>query len=416
MASYVPRITDAEIEDAVKTAGAVEVRGARAVGKTESARRVAASVIELDTSDPRAVLAQVQPATALDGPTPRLLDEWSVVPGLWNEVRREVDRRRTPGQFLLTGSAWPDEDTRRHSGAGRIQQVTMRTMTLLETGHSTGAVSLRALIEGKEPGLAESSCTFHDVVERLVVGGWPGWWDSTEHAAAGRIRSYIADIAEHDFTRVAGRRRDPRRMTAFLRALAGVEAQTGTYAAVARRINDEASLAVSEQTIPDLFDFAARMYLIEDQLAWSPTLYSRTPLLQLPKRHLADPSLAAGLLGAGVDRLLAEPETAGFLFEAQVTHDIRVYVQSLGWREVAHFRDAKGRDEIDVIVEADDGRWLGMEVKLGLGGVDAAAENLRRVAAKITKPASALVIVVPVGVAHRRADGVDVVPLTVLGP
>lgn len=160
---------------------AVVLRGTRAVGKTESARRMAASELRLDSSDPRAVLARTQPTSALEGPVPRLLDEWQVVPELWNEVCRGVDDRRASGQFLLTGSAWPNDDQLLHSGAGRFAQVTMRTMTLAETGDSTAAVS----------------------------------------AASLRVRSYLNDITEHDFPAVAGPRRDPRRLLGFLRALAG---------------------------------------------------------------------------------------------------------------------------------------------------------------------------------------------------
>ncbi|MFZ2625681.1 MAG: AAA family ATPase [Propionibacterium sp.] len=174
MDSYVPRVVDAEIEAATHTAGAVVIRGARAVGKTESVRRVAASELRLDTSDPRAVLARAQPSTALEGAVPRLLDEWQVVPALWNEVRHAVDDRHGPGQFLLTGSTWPDDAPARHSGAGRFRQVTMRTMSLVETGDSTGTISLAGLFEDPGVPLADSGSGLRDVVSRIVRGGGPG--------------------------------------------------------------------------------------------------------------------------------------------------------------------------------------------------------------------------------------------------
>ncbi len=411
---YVPRIIDAQAERAVASAGAVVFRGPRAVGKTESALRLAASELRLDSADPRAALARTQPGSALDGATPRLLDEWQVVPELWNEVRHAVDDRRASGQFIMTGSAWPDDDRLLHSGAGRFRQVTVRTMSLAETGESTSAVSLAGLFEG-DLRMAESATDFRGVVQRLVRGGWPGWLDADEPAAIARATSYVTDIAEHDFVTVAGPRRDPRRLVAFLRALAGLTAQPASYAAITRRMNEKFT-NIGAAAVPELHDLAQRLYLVEDQPAWSPSLRSRTALLQTPSRHLADPSLAAALLSAGTDRLLSEPPTLGFIFESQVVHDLRVYAQAADSRGVFHYRDAKARDEIDAVVEASDGRWLAVEVKLGPAQVDAAAANLLRVTAKVSRPPSACVVVTPSGVAHRRPDGVMVVPLTVLGP
>ena len=416
MEHYAPRVVDTELETAVATAGAVVVRGARAIGKTESARRLAASELRLDAGDARAVLAREQPSTALDGETPRLLDKWQLAPGLWNEVRRAVDARRQPGQFILTGSAKLDEDPLRHSGAGRFRQVQMRTMSFAETGHSTGSVSLDSLFDDEPVPVAESEISLADVVARIVVGGWPGWFDRGEGTARALVQSYAEDVSEYDFPFVGGRRRDPRRFMAFLRATAGLSAQPATFAAITRRMQEQADAPVGSAAVPELHDFASRLYLVEDQPAWSPGLRSRHALLQTPTRHLVDPSLAAALMGAGSERLLVEPETLGYLFESQVVHDLRVYAQAGAARGVFHYRDSKGRDEMDAVVEKDDGRWLAVEVKVGQGSVEAAAQNLLRVTAKVKRPPSATVVIVPVGVAHRRSDGVIVVPLTVLGP
>ncbi|CAM2751424.1 ATP-binding protein [Actinomyces slackii] len=414
--TYMPRILDPLIREALDSSGAVVLRGARATGKTESALQVAATVLRLDSSSPRARLAQSSPETALEGETPRLLDEWQLVPGLWNEVRHAVDRRRAPGQFILTGSASPDEDPLRHSGAGRMQSLLLRTMTLYETGHSTGEVSLARLMSGREPELAESGVELAGVVERLVVGGWPGWFDVNERRARARMESYIQDIVEHEYATVAGGRRDPRRFRAYLVALAGLVSQGASQAAIVRRMQEEYSGALGPAAPAVLHDLAERLFLVEDQPAWSPRLRSASAAAQAPTRHLADPSLAAALMGAGSRRLLTDPETLGFLFESQVVHDLRVYAQSVGARGVFHFRDTKGRDEIDAVIEGADGSWLGVEVKLGQARVDEAAANLLRVAGKIERPPSGLCVVIPVGVAHMRPDGVSVVPLSVLGP
>ncbi len=416
MRTYIPRTVDTEISSALASHGALVLRGARAVGKTESARRVASSELRLDSADPRAALARQQPSAALDGSVPRLLDEWQLVPELWNEVRHAVDDRGDPGQFILSGSAAPGDDLYRHSGAGRFRHVTMRTLTLAETAESTGQVSLRGLLGGDAVSMAESDTDFAAVVRRIVTGGWPGWFGRSDSDARARAEAYIDDIAEHEFPQVAGIRRDPRRLVSHLRAIAALSAQPAGYAAIARRIQDESSVSASDSLVPQLHDFATRLFLVEDQPAWSPKLRSRTAAMQTPKRHLVDPSLAAALLAAGSTRLLAEPETLGFLFESQVVHDLRVYAQAAGARGVFHYRDTKGRDEVDAIVEGADGRWVAVEVKLGAASVDAAADALRRVTGKFASPPVARVVVIPTGVSYTRPDGVCVVPLTVLGP
>lgn len=416
MDDYISRLIDAEVSDGLDSSGAVVIRGARAVGKTESARQFAASELRLDSADPRVMLAREQPATALSGDTPRLLDEWQLIPELWNEVRHEVDDRRTTGQFILSGSASPDDDALRHSGAGRFTQINMRTLSFLESTDSTGAVSLAQLLDSMPTELTESPSEFIDVIRRIVSGGWPGWIHAQESRATSRASSYIDDISEHDFPQIAGSRRDPRRLRAYLRAVADVSAQPATYAAMARRMQEQSNLSVSQSTVPMLHDLSHRLFLIEDQPAWSPKLRSRTAQLQTPKRHLADPSLACVLLDSGIERLLLEPETLGFLFESQVVHDLRVYAQSIRARGVFHYRDSKGRDEIDVIVEGQNGDWVAFEVKLGTQAVETAAENLIRVASKIERPPKAMVVVVPAGIAHVRRDGVHVVPISTLGP
>jgi len=413
---YIPRVVDHEIAEALTTSGALVLQGARAVGKTESSRQVASSELRLDGTDPRAVLAREQPATSLAGEAPRLLDEWQFVPEIWNEVRHAVDDRGESGQFILSGSAIPDDGALRHSGAGRFRRVMMRTMTLFETGESNGHVSLRSLLNGEGIDVVESKTTFEEVVRRIVVGGWPGWRQVDEQTAMTRALSYVEDISEHDFVQLAGQRRDPRRFTAYLRAMASLVAQPAAYTAITRRLEDSSNLRVGAAAVPDLHDFASRLYIAEDQPAWSPKLRSRTALLQTPKRHLADPSLAAALLGASAERLLLELNTLGIFFESQVVHDLRVYAQTTKAQSVFHYRDSKGRDEIDIVVEDSDGSWIAVEVKLGAHAVEEAANALHRVTAKIERPPTAMVIVVPTGVAYQRPDGIHVVPLTVLGP
>lgn len=413
--SYVPRIVDDELQRALKSAGAVLIQGARAIGKTETAKQQAASILRLDTADPRAVLARQDPSLALDGDTPRLLDEYQAAPGLWNAVRHEVDGRGLPGQFILTGSAVPTLDGIQHSGAGRVRRILMRTMTLQETGHSTGRVSLSKLLLGEEPGVEESEISLPELLERLVIGGWPGQLTLPLSEARATHLSYVSDLATHDFIEIGGARRDPRRMEAFLRAVAGLVSQNATFAGITRRMRETETLTFGDKAVSELFDLAAQMFVVEDQEAWSPRLTSASAPSQTPVRHLADVSLACALLGAGVDRLLAEPATLGYIFESAVVHDLRVYADAAQARGVYHYRDTKGRDEIDAIVEGIDGQWLGIEVKLGQSACDEAAANLLRVAAKVARPPQALAVIIPTGIAHRRSDGVYVIPLSTLG-
>jgi len=414
--NYAPRVVDRLVANALGSAGAVVLRGPRAVGKTRTAQQFAASSLFLDSADPLAALAREQPQVVLEGATPRLLDEWQVVPEIWNEVRHEVDARGQAGQFILSGSAIPPENDRRHSGAGRFRQIMMRTMSFFETGHSTGEVSLAGIFENPAIEVIRSQQDFGGVVERIVTGGWPGWRNSSERDSADHLNSYISDIAEHDFVQLAGTRRVPRRLIAYLRAIATMTAQPSSYATLTARMAELTSIEVGPTAASQLHDLASRLFLLEDQPGWAPKLRSRTAALQTPKRHLADPSAAAALLGARSDRLLSEPETLGFIFESQVIHDLRVYAQAMGAREVAHYRDVKGRDEIDVIVENERGDWLAIEVKLGAKRVEEAADQLLRVTQKMVRPPIASIVIVPTGIAHMRKDGVLVVPLTVLSP
>lgn len=415
MSNYLGRIVDEQLERYLRISGAVHLRGPRACGKTMTARRQARSEARLDIDSAMLNVATTAPGRLLEGPTPRLIDEWQAAPGIWNHIRHEVDDRQAKGQFILTGSASPDEDSARHSGAGRIIGIEMRTLTVREQMPTADVVSLRTLFAGGELG-GETDLLVPDYVDLMVRGGWPGLLGLDTADAQEMNSSYIDEMVEHDFPEVGGRRRDPRLFRAFLAAYAGLVAQPSQLAAVRKRMGEVIDRAPAPDTIAQLHDFAARLYLVEDQPAWSPKLRSRKPLIQSAKRHLCDVSLACSLLGANSGRVLADVETLGFLFESLVVHDIRVYAQAIGARGVFHYRDSKGRDEIDVIVEDADGGWIGCEVKTSHQHIDSAAHNLLRVSADIERAPAALVVVIPTGPAYRRPDGVFVIPHALLGP
>ncbi|MDR1816674.1 MAG: DUF4143 domain-containing protein [Puniceicoccales bacterium] len=427
--SYQKRFADVEIQQRLAIAGAVLVTGPKACGKTETALQVAKSSVRLDT-DPQARLAmQVEPTRILTGDTPRLLDEWQEFPDIWNLVRHEVDARRQDGLFILTGSANPDETTRRHSGAGRFSVMRMRPMSLFENGWSTGEVSLAKLFEnaGDNAGTdtaagtgtaitsAEVPADLDTLAEKVLFGGWPGLLGKNLARALEFSRDYAALTAEVDISRVSEKRRDPDKVFRLMQSLARNVSTEATVATLAADVRGGTG-GFKDETAADYLDALNRLMFVEDLPAWNAHIRSGATLRQMPKRHFADPSLACGILRLNKEKLLADLEYFGLLFESLVIRDLRVYAQTLRG-SVRHYRDSAGT-EVDAIVERDDGAWLAVEVKLGISAADAAAANLRKFEANIntakTPPPRALVIITANGFAHRRPDGVFVVPIATL--
>jgi predicted AAA+ superfamily ATPase len=417
MPQYRPRILDGELREQLQAAGAVVIEGPKACGKTMTAQQQAASSVLLDIDVGARQALAVDPALVLAGARPRLLDEWQVAPALWNLVRRAVDTSGQPGQFLLTGSAVPADDAERHTGAGRFAFLRQRPMTLYEAGRSTGAVSLRALLAGEPPVAADPGLTLQDLSETLAIGGWPALQERPLKAAVRASRDYLEQVRQVDISRVGDRRRDPLRVAALLRALgrhSATEARLATLAADAAGADG----GLDERTVADYLQALERLMVIESQPAWAPHLRSRARLRRAPKRHFVDPSLALAALGAGPERLLADLEWFGLLFESLVIRDLRVLSQPLDG-EVFHYRDHYGL-EVDAIVQLRDGRWGAFEIKLGEAQVEQAASNLLRFARSVDDQRSGapacLAVICGKGYAYRRADGVAVLPVGALGP
>ncbi len=418
MPEYLPRIVGRNVDAALQRRGAVLIEGCRGCGKTWTARRFARSEARLD-DERMLLLAASDPDAVLRGPTPRLLDEWQNAPGLWNRVRRECDDRAGPGQFILTGSASPHDDITRHTGAGRISRVLMRPMSLNEMGRSSGAVSLRRLFEGEAvSALPRSDLGLRDLATLICVGGWPA--SLNLDAAKGRLAvgDYLSELARADIPAASGVQHRPGSVRRLLRSIArhvATEAKATTLAADAGGDG-----RLSRSTVAAYLDAMERVFVVEDQPAWSARLRSRATLRRAPKRHFIDPSLAAFMLRASPERLMADHETFGLLFESLVVRDLRIYSQP-DRGEVFHYRDDTGL-EADAIVERDDGAWMAVEVKLSpaAGVVDKAAKSLLRLGNKMARPQledmAALMVVTSTGPAYRRPDGVQVAPITALGP
>ncbi|HET9154189.1 MAG TPA: DUF4143 domain-containing protein [Solirubrobacterales bacterium] len=414
---YSPRIVDQELRDRLKSSGAVLIEGPKACGKTETARQTAASEVLLDVDEQARAAAALNPSLILAGDTPRLIDEWQVEPRVWNHVRRAVDDRRRPGQFILAGSAVPADDATRHSGAGRFSRLRMRPMSLFESGLSDGSVSLRDLMNGGKAS-SSSSVELTELAEAVARGGWPALQETPIEAAMKDVADYLQEVSRTDINRVDVVQRDPRRVHRLLRSLARNVATQVTTTTLAADSADGGDELLKRQTVAEYLGALERLFVVEDQLPWAPHLRSRSILRKSPKRHFVDPSLAAAALGAGPEALLRDLNLFGFLFESLVVRDLRVYSQPLRG-EVRQFRDNKGL-EIDAIVEAGE-NWAAFEVKLGAPeAIEEAAASLLKFAREIdTKRSgepSALGVIVAGGYGYMREDGVQVIPITALGP
>lgn len=414
---YLPRIVDRELVDRLAGTGAVVVEGPKTCGKTATARNVAASEVLLDVDQNARRMVGVDPSSVLEGETPRLVDEWQTEPAIWNHIRRAVDDRASPGQFILTGSAVPADDITRHTGAGRLTRLRMRPMSLFEAEHSSGEISLQRLLDGNPERSERSRLEIGKLAEIVCAGGWPGHVGRPLPRRLRMNRDYLNEIRRVDISRVSGANRDPVKVGRLLRSLAR---NVATPAAISTLVKDVrgSGTTMKTDTAAKYLEALERLMIVEDLPAWQPHLRSRTTLRTTPVRHLADPSLAVAALRATPVRLMEDLEYFGLLFESMVVRDLRVYAQTLE-AEVFHYRE-KGGLEADIIVEADDGRWAAFEVKLGDRWVEEGAATLRRVADRMKRGGrgepAALAVILPNGYGHVRPGEVGIIPVGALGP
>jgi predicted AAA+ superfamily ATPase len=410
--NYEKRIVDKQVERHLKASGALLIRGPKGCGKTETARFHSKSELLIDDSPAIEIAMQSDPTILLKGEVPRLIDEWQEQTKLWNTIRHEVDRRKLKGQFILTGSANPEESVKMHSGSGRFGVIRMDTMSWYERGWSTGEVSLRDMLQGNQICSEMYEAELDKTATRLVIGGWPANLGLSEDDAAFGLENYIDLLVEVDLSRVSDVKRDPIKVR---RVLLSIARNIATECPTSRIAIDAggAGGALSENTVADYLDALNRLMITDDLPAWSPHVRSRARLRGAAKRHFCDPSLVAAILGVDSARLLKDLEFMGFLFESQVIHDLRVYSGSIG-AKLLHYRDSNGV-EADAIIEKKDGSWAAFEVKLGMGGADQGAASLLKLAETIDSEKSgtplALTVITGSGFAHKRKDGVNIVPL-----
>ncbi|MDY0103785.1 MAG: DUF4143 domain-containing protein [Lentimicrobium sp.] len=411
---YYPRICDNVLSRKLQLTGATLIVGPKWCGKTETALQASRSVIYIQSDPQYKETGKIMPSLLLEGETPRLIDEWQEVPELWNAVRHSVDQRRKQGQFILTGSATPHDEVMAHSGIGRISRILMRPMTLFESKESTGTVSLKALFDGKPEIAAVSSLDIPQLAYSICRGGWPGAV-TLLNGGESLAREYTDMLVEADISHLDGIERNPYRVRQVLRSLARNISTLTTARTILEdvRAND---LTINERTLESYLNAMRRLFVVEDVPAWSPSLRSKTTIRNSDKRQLADPSIAAAVMRVDVNGLLHDLNTFGFLFESLCTRDVRVYAQSNDG-EIFHYRD-KDELEIDLIISLNDGRWAGIEVKLGEHQADEAAANLIQLKNKVDTSRngepSFLMVLTGGKFAYQRTDGVMVVPLACL--
>ena len=417
---YQTRTVDRELTRILGAMGAVVLEGPKACGKTMTALQVARSVVRLDVDVNARAAAAIDPSLILEGDTPRLIDEWQIEPAVWNQVRRVIDDRQANGQFILAGSAVPADDTARHTGAGRMARLRMRPMSLYESGHATGAVSLAGLIGGQKARSADPGLDLQELARRIAVGGWPRFVHAPVDQALVAMRAYVDEVRRTDIQRLDGVSRDPDRVLGLMRALAR---NVSTMTPIQTLVRDVAGArtgpaGIDAKTAYQYYQALERLMIIEDQPAWGPHLRSRIRVRVSPKRHFVDPAVAVAVLRATPDRLLEDLNLLGFLFESLVVRDLRVYAQALD-AQVLHYKDSSDL-EVDAIIECADGRWGAIEVKLGPRMVDQGAASLRAFAAKVDTgkcgPPKFLAVITGFGLGYVRPDGVQVIPIGALGP
>ena len=415
--TYLPRVADSTMTAMLEAMGAVLIEGPKAAGKTSSASQFAKTIVRLDTDAKSRELADIEPGILLDQPAPVAIDEWQLVPDIWNLVRHEVDQRQLPGQFILTGSATPLDDPsfRRHSGAGRFGRLRMRPMSLFESQKSSGTVSLNALFDGNFVATQGDNVHLEAIAESIACGGWPSIHGQTYTTSRFWHQGYLDTVVEIEIPSL-GFRRDPRSIT---RLMTAVGKSTGTAVA----LSTLAKLAGGEEpfataTVKGYLETLDRLMLLEELPAWTPSMRSAAPLRKTPKRYLVDPSLAAHLMGGGPQRLIKELPVLGQLFENLVVRDLFVYSQPL-FARMYHWRDSNDH-EIDVVIELPDGRWGAFEIKLNPKQIGTAADSLLRFKNKVNVDLAGepefLGVIVSDGPAYRRKDGIIIVPITTLGP
>lgn len=421
---YARRIIDNELDELFGEIPAIAIDGPKAVGKTTTAEQRVHGRLRLDAK-PNLEAVQADPGLLLSRPRPLLIDEWQKVPEVWDVVRRAVDQDPTGGQFLLAGSASPRHGATAHSGAGRIGRLRMRPMTLSERGIASPTVSIAELLTGNRvPLIGATDVRLADYAHEIVASGFPGMRTLGARALKFQLDSYLRNAVDRDVPELGLAVRKPDAMLAWLRAYAAATSTTASYTVVLDAATSGISDKPARSTTVAYRDVLTQLWLLDPVPAWGPAGSPLARLSQSPKHHLADPALAARLLGLSVDGLLGGEGTPigpqaggmlGHLFESLATLCVRVSAQAAE-AAVGHLRTRNGDHEVDLVVTRDDGKVLAVEVKLASTVNDRDVTHLRWLGNHLGADLIDAVVINTGPNAYRRPDGIGVVPLALLGP
>ena len=423
---YLPRVIDRKIEEYLNLFGAITIEGPKWCGKTWTSLNHVKSVNYI--MDPAGNYsnrerARINPALALEGLKPHLIDEWQEAPGIWDAVRFDVDKEHVTGKFILTGSVSPPREEYSHSGTGRFAIIRMRSMSLFESGDSTGSVSFSALMNSESVEPFSADIDLRNLIDITVRGGWPDTLKIPTKSAAQISIEYLNMIAKNELFRSNDKKRNPSKLTGLLRSLARnnstiVNLSTLSSDTISNGLTSDDVINISRQTTAEYLDDLKRIYVIEDIKGWNPDIRSKTRMRMASKIIYTDPSLAIAALGVTTDRLLHDLSTYGFMFENLCLRDISVYAENIGGK-VYHYRDNSNL-EVDAIVELNDGSWGAFEIKLGEHQVESAASSLLNLRKKMITngytPPNCLCVITGGGYGRQHDDGVYVIPINSLKP
>ena len=419
---YKSRIADKLLQEQLEAAGVVLIEGTKWCGKTTTAEHVAQSVLYMDHPQRKKeylILAESNPELLFNGEEPRLIDEWQVAPQLWDTARFLADRKKGTGHFIFTGSAVPvDNRMISHTGTGRFGWVTMRPMSLRESGESNGSVSMQELFAGKMKAAVAPDSSLEEIAFVLCRGGWPGTVGMKQQAALKQARNYVDSICKRDISRVDNVERDASFALRLLRSYARHQGGQVPNSVIHADLVASNEGSMSEDTVSAYITALKKIFVVEDMPAWNPNLRSKTAIRTSDTRYFVDPSIATAALGIGPKDLMNDLNTFGLLFETMAVRDLRVYAGALDG-EVFHYRDKNGL-ECDAVVHLRNGSYGLVEIKLGGETlIEEGATSLKKLKGKIDtarmKEPSFMMILTAVGqYAYLRKDGIAVVPVTCL--
>ena len=419
MKKYRKRIADDILKRKLEGKGAVLIEGPKWCGKTTTAEQFAASVLYMDDPEKKEqniAMSELSPKRLLNGDTPRLIDEWQLAPKLWDAIRFEVDHRSELGQFILTGSAVPANTTEiTHSGTGRFTWLTMRPMSLYESGDSTGEASLENLFAGTKSIEGDSNLSIDRLAFLVCRGGWPQSVDMRDEIALDQAFDYYDAIVHSDINRADDVKKDAEKVKRLMRSYARNQGAQVPNTVLSRDISANEDKTISEETVASYVDALRKIFVVEDMPAWNPNLRSKTAIRSSDTRYYIDPSIAAAALGIGPNDLINDLNTFGFLFETLCIRDLRIFADSLGG-EVYHYRDKDGQ-ECDAVIHLRNGKYGLIEIKLGGSKlIEDGAKSLKAMKDKIdtdkmNAPSFLMVLTGTGDFAYCRKDGVYVVPI-----